>query len=61
LGRDGTLEDLNRELCRRIRNGELAMDGAALAEHLVKATLAKVAIDQPSYSGFVHSPHRQSQ
>jgi hypothetical protein len=61
LGQDGTLEDLNRELCRRIRNGEIALDDAALGEHLVKATLAKVAIDQPSYSGYIRSPHRQSE
>jgi hypothetical protein len=61
LGQDGTLEVLNRELCRRIRDTKIATDDPALAEHLVKATLAKVAIDQPSYSGYVHSPHRQSQ
>jgi hypothetical protein len=30
----------------------------ALARHLVASTLAKVAIDQPTYAGFVHSPHR---
>jgi len=24
----------------------------------VTTTLAKVAIDQPGYAGFVHSPHR---
>lgn len=58
LGRDGTLDGLNRELCRRIREGRIALDDPALGAHLIAATLAKVAIDQPNYSGFVHSPHR---
>ena len=58
LGRDGTLDELNRELCLRIRSGGLPVDNAALAQHLTATTLAKVAIDQPNYSGFQHSPHR---
>lgn len=60
LGRDGGLDTLNRELCRRIRTGEIAPEDASLAAHLVQTTLAKVAVDQPNYSGYVHSPHRQS-
>ncbi len=58
LGTDGTLERLNRELCRRLRANEISFDQPNLAAHLVETTLAKVAIDQPTYSGFVHSPHR---
>jgi hypothetical protein len=58
LGRDGTLDELNRELCRRIRTNGIGLDDPALSAHLVQATLAKVAVDQPSYSGFQHSPHR---
>jgi hypothetical protein len=58
LGRDGTLDDLNRELCRRIRTNSITLDDPALATHLVQTTLAKVAVDQPNYSGFQYSPHR---
>ena len=58
LGRDGSLDELNRELCHRIRSGTLAIDTPALAAHLVTTTLAKVAIDQPHYSGFISSPHQ---
>jgi hypothetical protein len=58
LGTSGTLEELNRELCRRIRAGELDPLDTALGHHLVQTTLSKVEIDQPGYSGFVHSPHR---
>jgi hypothetical protein len=58
LGREGTLDELNRDLCRRIREGKLSVDDPALAHHLTVTTLAKVAIDQPNYSGFQHSPHR---
>jgi len=59
LGRDGTLDDLNRELCRRIRANAIALDNTDLAVHMIETTLAKVAIDQPTYSGFQHSPHRR--
>ncbi|MFN9358859.1 MAG: DUF6285 domain-containing protein [Alphaproteobacteria bacterium] len=58
LGEDGTPEALNRELCRRLREGRIDPMDPALARHLVASTLAKVAIDQPTYAGFVHSPHR---
>ncbi len=58
LARDGTLDELNRELCRRIRTNGLQVDDPALGVHLTQTTLAKVAIDQPTYSGFQYSPHR---
>jgi hypothetical protein len=59
LQQDGSLPGLNRELCHRIRNGQIPWNDPALAAHLVPTTLAKVAIDQPNYSGYVHSPHRK--
>jgi Domain of unknown function (DUF6285) len=51
LGREGTLEELNRELCRRIRSGTLGLDTPGLADHLTVTTREKVRIDQPGYSG----------
>lgn len=51
LGRKGTLEELNRELCRRIRTGMLDIASVPLEQHLELTTLDKVAIDQPNYSG----------
>src|ERR1700692_3073131 len=42
LGRDGSLEELNRELCARIRNGEFALSTPCLAEHLEQTTRDKV-------------------
>ena len=51
LGKDGTLEELNRELCRRIRDGLMGLETPGLAEHLTLSTKDKVAIDQPGYSG----------
>lgn len=50
LGHDGTLEDLNRELCRRIRNGEFTSSTPGLPQHLERTTRDKLAIDQPGYS-----------
>ncbi len=51
LNQEGTLDELNRELCRRIRAGEITLDTPGLAEHLEFATRDKIAIDQPNYSG----------
>ena len=51
LGRDGTLDELNRDLCARIRSGDLSLETPGLAQHLEKTTRDKVAIDQPKYSG----------
>ena len=52
LGRTGSLDELNRELCRRIRAGELDLDTPGLAEHLRETTLAKLAVDQPRYAAY---------
>lgn len=51
LGADGSLADLNRELAARIRDERIAIDDPALKDHLARTTFAKVAIDQPGYSG----------
>jgi hypothetical protein len=52
LGLDGTLPELNRELCRRIREGLLGPDTPGLLEHLRETTLAKLAVDQPRYATY---------
>lgn len=58
LNKQGSLHDLNVELCRRIREGEIDVLDPKLGKHLSEMTLAKVEIDQPNYSGLVHSPLR---
>ena len=52
LDADGTLDELNRELCQRIRSGSMDETTPGLLDHLRKTTLTKVAIDQPKYSGY---------
>lgn len=52
LGRDGELRELNIELCRKIREGDIAIDEPGLVEHLVRTTLGKIAIDNPRYAGY---------
>jgi hypothetical protein len=52
LARTGTLDELNRELCRRIRAGEMDLDTLGLAAHLRETTLAKLAVDQPRYAAY---------
>jgi hypothetical protein len=55
LGREGTLEELNSELCARIRSGEMDSGNPALMEHLFLTTMGKVSIDQPTYSAYRRS------
>lgn len=58
LGMKGSLDDLNRELCRRIRTGDIGLTTPGLAEHVRAATIDKVGIDQPTYSGFIAAQKR---
>ena len=52
LGSDGGLDDLNRELCRRLRSGDFTAETPGLLDHLRATTLAKLAVDQPRYSAY---------
>ena len=52
LGREGSLFDLNVELCRRIEAGEIDLGTPGLKDHLWATTLAKLAVDQPTYGGY---------
>jgi hypothetical protein len=60
VGHDGTLEELNRELCARIRAGEFTLETPGFATHLEATTRDKVAIDQPNYSGLKQALQRSS-
>jgi hypothetical protein len=59
LGADGALEAQNRELCRRIREGALGPETPGLLAHLRATTLAKLAVDQPRYSGYRRALERE--
>lgn len=52
LGRSGSFEELQGELCRRIRAGEMGFETPGLLEHLRATTLAKLAVDQPHYASY---------
>jgi hypothetical protein len=52
LHTEGSTEELNALLSRRIATGELDLQTPGLAEHLWATTLAKVAIDQPTYASY---------
>ena len=49
LGRDGTLDDLNRALARPLRAGERDERDAALMAHLEATTADKIAIANPKW------------
>jgi hypothetical protein len=52
IGKDGPLDELNRELSSRIASGEADLQTPGLAEHLWQTTLAKLAVDQPNYASY---------
>src|ERR1043166_7024430 len=52
LGREGTLEELNRMLCEAIRSGAVEIVvSPSLQQHLELTTRDKIEIDHPGYSG----------
>jgi len=52
LGRVGDLAELNAALARRIAEGDLDLTTPGLKDHLWATTLAKLAVDQPTYGGY---------
>jgi hypothetical protein len=52
LQRDGELRELVAELAKRIRGRELELGDPALIEHLWATALAKLEVDNPSYSAY---------
>ena len=52
LGQDGDLATLEAELAARLRRGDINTDHVGLQNHLWATTLAKLAIDQPSYAPY---------
>jgi hypothetical protein len=52
LGRQDSLQELNRMLASKIASGEADLRTPGLAEHLWQTTLAKLAVDQPNYAAY---------
>jgi hypothetical protein len=52
LGMDGDLLALNVEFCRRLESGAIDPQTPAVREHLWETTMAKLAVDQPTYWGY---------
>ena len=52
LGLNGDLAALNAELARRIAEGDLDPTTTDVVNHLWTTTLAKLAVDQPTYWGY---------
>lgn len=61
LGKEGSLEELNRALCRAIRDGEIDILSPQLQQHLERTARAKIEIDQPNYSGLRIARERDSE
>jgi hypothetical protein len=52
LGEDGDREALNRELCRRLRAGDLDYRDSTLLAHLRQTTIDRIGIDNPRYATY---------
>ena len=52
LGRSGSLMELNGELSSQIASGAVDLSTPGLKDHLWRTTLAKLAVDQPSYASY---------
>lgn len=52
LEHGGALADLNQELAQSMASGAMDLSTPGLAAHLWETTLAKLAVDQPTYSGY---------
>ncbi len=52
LRSDGSLVELNGQLCARIASGEFDPHSPALLHHLWRTTLDKLAVDQPGYESY---------
>jgi hypothetical protein len=49
LGREGTLDELRRDLCARLSKGEMTLETPGLADHLLATVVDRVRIEQPNY------------
>jgi hypothetical protein len=52
LGRQGSLEELNRVLASKIASGGADLQTPGLVEHLWQTTMDKLAVDQPNYVAY---------
>ena len=52
LGRQGSLEELNRTLADKIASGEADLQTPGLVDHLWQTTMDKLAVDQPNYAAY---------
>lgn len=61
LGHPGPLDDLNAELASRIAAGEVDLETPGVRDHLWATTLAKLAVDQPTYAAYRAALSEQEQ
>jgi hypothetical protein len=52
LGTDGTIAELNDDLCLRLRDTSIDYRDGELFRHLFETTMGQLSIDNPEYSGY---------
>ncbi len=57
VGEETPTGELDRELCRRIRAGDITLETEGLRRHLWHTTLDRLSVDQPKYATYhKHKP-----
>ncbi len=52
LNHEGTLNELTKELCHKLRDGNIDNKDPAFADHLKKTAMGRLSIDNPKYSAY---------
>ncbi|MCP4755346.1 MAG: hypothetical protein GY866_31160 [Proteobacteria bacterium] len=52
LGKEGSLDELNAEFCRRLREEDVDYGDKDLIEHLRLTAIGKLSMDNPKYSAY---------
>ena len=52
LGEFGSAGEATEALCAAIRSGTLRLDDPMLIDHLIRTSVAKLAVDQPTYPAY---------
>jgi len=60
LGRQGSLDELNRALAGKIATGEADLQTPGVAQHLWQTTMDKLAVDQPNYAAYRREVERKA-
>lgn len=60
LQSDGSVKELNKTLCNRLRDGKINMRDPKLLDHLKQTIMGRLSIDNPKYSAYQRALRKES-